>query len=92
MENWWDNSYHFIAFSRGNKGFIAINNEDFMIRRNFYTGLPDDVYCDVINCENNHPPCGFCEHPRRQNVIRVKNGWAKIRIWNDADPVVAIHV
>jgi len=28
MTNWWDNTENQIAFSRGNKGFIAINNED----------------------------------------------------------------
>lgn len=28
VNNWWDNQQHQIAFSRGNKGFIAINNDD----------------------------------------------------------------
>ncbi len=27
VTNWWDNGNHQIAFCRGNKGFIAINNE-----------------------------------------------------------------
>lgn len=27
VENWWDNGLNQIAFSRGNKGFIAINAE-----------------------------------------------------------------
>ena len=27
VTNWWDNGANQIAFSRGNKGFIAINNE-----------------------------------------------------------------
>ena len=27
--NWWDNGEHAISFSRGDKGFIVINNEDY---------------------------------------------------------------
>jgi alpha-amylase len=27
IQDWWDNGNDAIAFSRGNKGFIAINNE-----------------------------------------------------------------
>ena len=28
VENWWDNDFHQIAFSRGNRAFLTINNED----------------------------------------------------------------
>ncbi len=28
LSNWWDNGNNQIAFSRDNKGFIVINNDD----------------------------------------------------------------
>ena len=49
MENWWDNGYHAIAFSRGNRAFVAINNEDHPIDQTLKTGLPAGKYCDVIS-------------------------------------------
>ena len=50
VNDWWDNGWHQIAFSRGDKGFIAINNEQFdLTLRNFQTGLPSGTYCDIIN-------------------------------------------
>ena len=33
VENWWDNDGNEIAFSRGNKAFIAFNNEDYVSAR-----------------------------------------------------------
>lgn len=42
---------HRIAFRRGNKGFFALNNNDYPWERQFYTGLPQGAYCDVISGE-----------------------------------------
>ena len=49
LENWWDNGNNQIAFSRGNKGFIAINNGDTWMKEHLFTGLPPGGYCDVIS-------------------------------------------
>lgn len=49
MDNWWDNHFHSIAFSRGKKAFIAINNDDNPINETLKTGLPAGQYCDVIS-------------------------------------------
>ena len=38
-----------IAFSRGNKGWITINNGPAAQTRSFSTGLPRGMYCDVIS-------------------------------------------
>ena len=50
ISNWWDNGGNQIAFSRGNKGFIAINNDD---KNNFVhdfdTRMPEGKYCDIIS-------------------------------------------
>jgi len=48
LTNWWDDGGRLIAFSRGGKAFIAINDDpqktmDVVLQ----TGLPAGVYCDV---------------------------------------------
>jgi len=87
MNDWWDNGSNQIAFCRGGKGFIAINNDDYELNETFQTCLPAGSYCDVIT--------GYVENRAcTGKVIEVgSNGMASIRISNtDADPVVAIHV
>jgi chitodextrinase len=37
-----------IAFSRGNKGFVAINNEFTAWNASFQTGMPAGTYCNVV--------------------------------------------
>jgi alpha-amylase len=47
--NWWDNGANAIAFSRGNKGFVAINGEAVVLASHiFSTGLAPGNYCDVL--------------------------------------------
>ena len=87
--HWWDNGFQAIAFGRGNKGFIVLNNEQHTIDRDFNTNLPDGEYCDVITCENNRPPCGGSEC---RGTFRVQNGRVGIRVPNDGNPFVALHV
>ena len=38
-----------LAFGRGTKGFVAINNEDGPWADTFKTSLPAGTYCDVIS-------------------------------------------
>jgi len=48
--NWWDNGNDTIAFGRGDKGYLIVNDESFAVTgRSFQTGLPAGVYCDVIH-------------------------------------------
>ncbi len=49
VANWWDNGSNQIAFSRGNKAFIAINNDNGPIHQKLHTGLPAGNYCDIIS-------------------------------------------
>lgn len=48
VDNWWDNGNNQIAFSRGNKGFVVINNEGGTLQQSLYTGLPEGNYCNVL--------------------------------------------
>ncbi|CAG2117628.1 unnamed protein product [Medioppia subpectinata] len=48
VANWWDNGNNSVAFGRGNKAFIAINNDVQPIDAKLKTGLPAGNYCDII--------------------------------------------
>ncbi len=47
--NWYDDGINLIAFSRGNRGWIAINNETTAQTHTFQTGLRRGKYCDIIH-------------------------------------------
>lgn len=50
VENFWDNGSNQIAFSRGNRGFIAFNGQ-YNVDLNTWlqTQLPAGTYCDIIS-------------------------------------------
>lgn len=49
VNHWWDNGANAIAFSRGDKGFVAINREATALAQTIATGLPAGTYCDRIS-------------------------------------------
>jgi alpha-amylase len=49
VANWWDDGGNLIAFSRGSKGWIALNNDKVAHTQAFDTGLAGGVYCDVTH-------------------------------------------
>jgi alpha-amylase len=49
VANWWDNGNNAIAFSRGNKAWIALNNSAGSVTQTFTTGLAAGSYCDIIH-------------------------------------------
>ncbi|XP_076306624.1 pancreatic alpha-amylase 2a5-like [Tachypleus tridentatus] len=85
--NWWDNGGNQIAFSRGNRGFIAINNENFSLNKSLQTGLEAGRYCDVISGKKKDDTC-------TGRIIEVGElGYSHIFIDNKwEDPVLAIHL
>ncbi|HEX2092596.1 MAG TPA: alpha-amylase family protein [Longimicrobiaceae bacterium] len=48
VSRWWDNGGNAIAFSRGSRGFVAINRESTAVVAAVATGLPAGTYCDVL--------------------------------------------
>ena len=48
VNHWWDNGANAIAFSRGNKGFVAINNEQVTVAADVATSLTPGTYCDRL--------------------------------------------
>jgi alpha-amylase len=49
VRNMYDDGDNLIAFSRGSRGWIAINNHSTPQIHTFQTGLPAGAYCDVIH-------------------------------------------
>ena len=49
LGNWYDDGVNLIAFSRGNKGWIALNNSATAHTHSFTTGLRRGSYCDLIH-------------------------------------------
>lgn len=47
VENYWDNGWNKIAFSRGNRGFVAFATHNEGFDETLQTGLPAGVYCDL---------------------------------------------
>lgn len=68
VTNWWTNGSDQLAFSRGNLGFVVINNSNYSINRTFQTGLKAGQYCNLMN--NN------CD----EKISVDQNGWAKIQL------------
>ena len=46
--HWWDNGANAIAFSRGDRGFVAINREDTAVAVTVPTGMAPGAYCDRL--------------------------------------------
>ncbi|CAH1257173.1 AMY2A [Branchiostoma lanceolatum] len=87
MGNWWDNGNNQIAFSRGDRAFIAINNEDrSALDTTLQTGLPSGDYCDVISGDLAKGGC------TGKTITVREDSRAHIHIKvDDEDPMIAIH-
>lgn len=87
LHNWWDNGHNQIAFSRGNRAFIAINNQAETLNHSLNTGLPAGRYCDIISGQAVNGQCTGV------TVVVEANGHAQIVIsGHQEDGTVAIHV
>lgn len=73
-----------ISYSRGNKGFVAINNTADFWQKTFSTNLPDAKYCNVV--ASNAPETGICPTSAQVNVV---NGQASLTIAPNS--AIALH-
>ncbi|HWV48220.1 MAG TPA: alpha-amylase family glycosyl hydrolase, partial [Microbacterium sp.] len=48
VTNWWDDGGNHIAYGRGDKGYVTINNSASAVTRTYQTSLPAGTYCDVV--------------------------------------------
>jgi len=58
ISSWWDNGASAIAFSRGDRGFVAINNETNTVTATVTSGLSQGSYCDRLTGGKIGPTCG----------------------------------
>lgn len=87
LNGWWDNGLKQIAFSRGEKAFIAINGH---VKRHFdweiQTCLPAGTYCNVMNGEVRNGKC------TGDSIVVGENGYTRVFIDKDSEQgVFAIH-
>ena len=76
-----------VAFSRGNKGFVALVGDTSVLTQDINTGLPPGKYCDVISGEYSG---GICTG---EIVLVGDSGLASISIDGNRNvPVLAIHI
>uniref|UniRef100_A0A3B4DIW4 Alpha-amylase n=1 Tax=Pygocentrus nattereri TaxID=42514 RepID=A0A3B4DIW4_PYGNA len=86
LSNWWDNGSNQIAFGRGSRGFIVINNDDRSLDATLNTGLPGGTYCDVISGQKQGSSC------TGKQVQVGGDGYAYFNISNsEEDQFIAIH-
>ncbi len=81
---WWDNGANAIAFSRGDRGFVALNLEDTTVAVNATTPLPAGIYCDVLTGGLAGGACAG-----RSVVVDSLGG---VRVDLEAGKAVAVHV
>ncbi|XP_014482301.1 PREDICTED: alpha-amylase A [Dinoponera quadriceps] len=86
VDHWWDNGGNQIAFCRGERGFVAFNNEKFDLRASLFTCLESGLYCDVISGDLVNGKC-------TGKTIRVNESrYADVEIrTSDEDGVIATH-
>lgn len=49
LTGWWDNGSGAVAFSRGDRGFVALNTDTAAVAVEASTPLPPGRYCDVLS-------------------------------------------
>jgi alpha-amylase len=82
--NWYDNGNNHIAFGRGGRGYLTINDEDQAVNGRFYhSNLAPGRYCDVIHGDF---AAGSCSGP---TIVVDANGWFQANV--PAHDAVALH-
>jgi alpha-amylase len=82
VTHWWDNGANAIAFSRGDKGFVAINLEAVPLSMTVATGLGAGAYCDRLTGGLNGASCAGTE--------LVVDGSGMVQL--DLQPMTAVAV
>lgn len=84
IANWWDNGNNRLAFGRGDKGFIAINNEGNAMNETLQTGLPAGTYCNIAAGDFANDSC------TGPTITVNKDGTARFEIGETQ--VAAMHI
>lgn len=80
VDDWTTDGADRVAFHRGDKAFVAINNTGDTWQNTFKTGLADGTYCNVVDSLN--PTSGTCPDNTKvtvsggQATLSIKPNWA----------------
>lgn len=86
LANWWDNGRNQVAFSRGNRGFVAFNLEGSDLNTQLQTGMSAGSYCDLASGSKVNGSC------TGKTITVGGDGRAQINIAGNADDgFIAIH-
>ena len=90
VANVWTNGSNQLAFSRGDRGFVAINHETTALAKSFETGLPAGTYCDVLSGDLT-PQTGQAAASCSGRLVEVDaSGRGNIEV--GAESALALHV
>jgi alpha-amylase len=89
LANWWDNGQNQLAFSRGDRGFVAINHESGSLTHALPTGLAAGRYCDVLSGDFT-PAAGATPASCSGAVVEVDETGA-VSLELAAETALAIH-
>ncbi len=84
VNDWWDNGAWAIAFSRGDRGFVALSLEDATVAVDAATPLPPGTYCDVLTGGSDGGTCVG------RSVAIGMDG--RVQLDLDTGEAVALHV
>ena len=84
VDAWWDNGANAIAFSRGDRGFVALSLEDTTVAVDIESLLPPGTYCDVLTGGRVGGACAG------RSIAVDSNGRVQLEL--ESGTAVAIHV
>lgn len=84
VNRWWSGGPNTIAFSRGDKGFVAINRQATAVTATITTGLAAGTYCDVLGGGKVGAACAGA-------TVTVGAG-GQVQLTLGPDAAVALHV
>jgi alpha-amylase len=83
VSHWWDDGANAIAFSRGDRGFVAINRNGAPLSAAVTTGLAAGTYCDVLTGGRSGTSCAG-------RTVTVGPG-GSVQLSLAANSAIAIH-
>jgi alpha-amylase len=89
VANLWDNGANQLAFSRGDRGFVAINHESSALSQVLASGLGAGKYCDILSGDFT-PAIRNVLANCTGNVIEI-DASGKITLELAAETALAIH-
>lgn len=84
INDWWDNGGNAIAFSRGDRGFVALNREGTTVTGTVVTGLPPGTYCDLLTGGRDGATCAG-------TTLAVDPG-GTVQLSLEPNSAIAIHI